>query len=588
LHLGWADYLVEHYKVGPGGDVLTDSVTLQGQIGTVSPAATPNSYTGYVFDAARSNVQGLVTVSPGLVLRLHYNAIPVQVLFDAAGGEPVPAQVASWYDEKLVEPTVPVRAGYAFVGWWSADPVRGWVFNTDRLTAANGVAGVGQGSGRLVLTAKWAAAPTASGARATIGVGGTTTLTGSVSADTQAGASIVSAVVTTSASWVGQADISPDLSGSVQFEANSLPAGVYPFTVRYTDSNGLAVDADFEVTVVDAPEVTGETSARIGVNGLARFELAVTSGTVIESAVVAGAPPGVSVTAGTDGTVVFDAAGLDAGTYQFTVTYTDSLEQTEVVTFTVVVQAPPVAVGVERPVAVGGSVLFPEDVSTTGVIVSRVVTATPEAGSVETGPIVYHAEDAAPGRYTFEVTYTDDLGQTGTATFTAWVLAAPSPATVVVDVAFGQETPLLDPVSVARVDGAGDLVVSEVIQPAHGTVSPDGDGYRYTPEAGYSGQDTWSAVVCDQIGQCATVTYTMQVAPKPITPTTPGTPTTPSGSGGSGGSGSGDLPFTGPSLEPAAYAGLAAAMLTLITVGLAMIRARRRVQVPEPTSRHGR
>ncbi len=56
------------------------------------------------------------------------------------------------------------------------------------------------------------------------------------------------------------------------------------------------------------------------------------------------------------------------------------------------------------------------------------------------------------------------------------------------------------------------LTVTEVTEPEHGTVefTPEGD-ITYTPDAGYTGEDTFTYVVCDAAEQCREATVTVLV-----------------------------------------------------------------------------
>lgn len=60
-----------------------------------------------------------------------------------------------------------------------------------------------------------------------------------------------------------------------------------------------------------------------------------------------------------------------------------------------------------------------------------------------------------------------------------------------------------------------DLEVTEVSDPDHGTAVLDEDGtIVYTPDPDYAGDDTFTYVVCDAEGACATVTVTLTVTPE--------------------------------------------------------------------------
>ncbi|MDR2253938.1 MAG: glycoside hydrolase family 3 C-terminal domain-containing protein [Bifidobacteriaceae bacterium] len=130
-----------------------------------------------------------------------------------------------------------------------------------------------------------------------------------------------------------------------------------------------------------------------------------------------------------DGTVTFEASG--PGTYSIPVTFYDNLGQSVTVTHTVTVLAVPQASGGAGSVASGGSTTF--DAELTGEAVTAVVGAGVPAGASVTattaGVVTFDAGTAAAGDYSFDVTWTDDAGQTVTVGFDVEVLPVDSPPT---------------------------------------------------------------------------------------------------------------------------------------------------------------
>ncbi len=55
--------------------------------------------------------------------------------------------------------------------------------------------------------------------------------------------------------------------------------------------------------------------------------------------------------------------------------------------------------------------------------------------------------------------------------------------------------------------------ITEFTQPSNGTVTQDGDNFVYTPNAGYTGSDSFTYTICDDQGSCSTATVTVQVNP---------------------------------------------------------------------------
>ncbi|MDR1426839.1 MAG: InlB B-repeat-containing protein [Bifidobacteriaceae bacterium] len=423
LHAMWLEeadtaYFVFHYKVDAiGRETLADTDSPVGRIGTPSAQAQPKDYPGYIFNAGRSSTAG--EISAGLELKLYYDVRAVAVVFDAGdGGSGGGTATTGHYDELAPAWDNPTRSGFAFKGWKSST-VGLWDFQSHVLTEANGVVWLnGTDPGRLELTAIWAARPAASGASAIVALGGNVNLIGTVTPDAANGASIFTAQVTTDEPWVPTATISPTVNGTVHFEAGTLPAGTYAFTVRYTDTNGLTGTADFTVKVAGLPTVEGNTVAVIPEGGQGSFTIAVTSDAPIDSVWVTGAPAGSTVVAQPDGTVSFDAGSLPGGQYTFGVTYTDEVGQNSpTVGFTVTVQAAPTGAGRSIELEndrILGYVLPLGDAAGTNLqdLTASSYTA-PSSGSfqLDANRLIYTPQVGLAGTVPFEVTVCDDLGQ---------------------------------------------------------------------------------------------------------------------------------------------------------------------------------
>jgi uncharacterized repeat protein (TIGR02543 family) len=507
LHACWAElenafYQVRHHKVAGGtvSEVEADRESYQGRIGTLTPPAEPNEYAGYVHDAGASTYQGTITSDDGLVLGLYYNANDVAVVFDAAGGSPEPGTVTGHYDGLVAAPTAPAKTDHAFLGWYNAAGTQ-WDFTTFRLTEANGVVLSGT-AGQLELTARWARGPEAVGVDVTVGTAGVADLAGTALADSANGAAIVSAVVTTTETWIAQALIAPQTDGTVHFEARTLPRGSYQFTVEYTDSNDLTARAHFKVTVAGLPSAAGDTTDRIPVGGETSFDLTVTGDVPIVGAEEIDVPSGATVTATPDGQVDFDSGSLPPGEYHFSVVYTDELGQTsEPVEFVVTVQAPPTGTGQDFELADDLTTGYATPLlDTTGTNLQPLTDAsftTPAHGVIELdGPVlVYTPEVGWAGEVPFEVTVCDDLGQCTVLqySFTIPVVRLP----VLAPVAEGDS-------AVIPLGGVAELA---------GTVSPDSAGGATIVSAEVVTDAAWVASAAITPGLEGAVRFEAQALP---------------------------------------------------------------------------
>lgn len=103
-----------HYETLTGG-YLTIPVTKTTHLVNQTVELTPESLTGWAFDAGKSTGSGIAVPEGTLTLNMYYNRVRYALTFDAMGGTGgMSKQVA--YGASISQPT-PVRAGYRFTGW---------------------------------------------------------------------------------------------------------------------------------------------------------------------------------------------------------------------------------------------------------------------------------------------------------------------------------------------------------------------------------------------------------------------------------------------------------------------------------------
>lgn len=302
--------------------------------------------------------------------------------------------------------------------------------------------------------------------------------------------------------------------GKITFHAGTAPAGDYPFTVTYTDDLGQSVIAEYLVTVLDPFQISGLSSATVPENGTQEFttstEQKLSAGTVT-TAPKAGT---VAVDPKT-GTVSFDAAGTTPGeSYSFSVEFTDSHGRSQVLDYTVTVQAKPTANGAEQTIPVGGDAVFIEDVETAGNIVKREIVSGPESGKFDLETMTFSALDATPGTYRFVLRYTDDMGQTVDAEYTVTVQSPPTAHDVHITAPFGTDRIAVDVHGAVTGVNLQKLTENSFTLPSQGTVILAGDGaLEFLPTDGFSGRVTFQVTVIDDLGQSVVVHITIDVEP---------------------------------------------------------------------------
>jgi subtilisin-like proprotein convertase family protein len=137
------------------------------------------------------------------------------------------------------------------------------------------------------------------------------------------------------------------------------------------------------------------------------------------------------------------------------------------------------------------------------------------------GTITYTPDQDFNGIDTFTYTIDDGKGGTDTATVTVTVASVPDAPVAVNDTANTEEDTAVE-VMVLNNDYDGDndtLTVDSVTQPTNGSVANNGTSVTYTPNAGFTGTDTFDYIVSD--GNGGTDTGTVEVTVSPVSSDTP-------------------------------------------------------------------
>ncbi|UYV39427.1 Ig-like domain-containing protein [Rhodobacteraceae bacterium D3-12] len=317
-------------------------------------------------------------------------------------------------------------------------------------------------------------------------------------------------------------------SGNPVYTPEAGFTGTDTFTYTITDDNGATDTATVTVTVdepnsVDAVDDTASTDA----------------GDPVEVAVLANDtdPEGdgftvTDTTEGTNGTVAIDPtsgnpvytpeAGF-TGTDTFTYTITDDNGATDTATVTVTVDEPNSVDAVDDTASTDAGdpvevAVLANDTDPEGDGFTVTDTTDGTNGTVAIDPTsgnpVYTPEAGFTGTDTFTYTITDDNGATDTATVTVTV-GEPNSVDAVDDTA---STDAGDPVEVAVLandtDPEGDgFTVTDTTDGTNGTVAidPTSGNPVYTPEAGFTGTDTFTYTITDDNGATDTATVTVTV-----------------------------------------------------------------------------
>lgn len=276
--------------------------------------------------------------------------------------------------------------------------------------------------------------------------------------------------------------------------ASGLVQGTYTFQLTVTDNSGNTAIATMTVTVNPAPVVPGTPQVSAGPDQVIALpstsvrlfgNASETNGTIVSYAwTQVSGPSTATFTAATQASTVVE--GLAQGVYTFQLTVTDNSGTTANATVTVTVNAAPVVAGPPSADAGTNQILtlptnslwlYGSGSETNGSIVSYSWTQVSGPSTVT----LYSASQASTiaggfvqGTYTFQLTVTDNSGQTASATVTVTVNAA-----------------ALDPAPVAE-PGANQTVTessSPVVLNGSASYAPDGTivGYDWIQVAGAGG-----------------------------------------------------------------------------------------------------
>ena len=317
--------------------------------------------------------------------------------------------------------------------------------------------------------------------------------------------------------------------GTVTYTPNLNFNGSDSFTYSATDGTNTSNNATVTVTVSavnDAP-VANDDSATTDEDTAVVIDLLANDtdveGDTLSFVSVSNGANG-SVVDNGDGTVTYTPNADWFGSDSFVYSVTDGADNSNIATVTVTVNP----VNDDPPVAVGDSATTAED---TPVAIDLVANDTdPDGDSLLVGSIIQPANGTVVDNGDGTVTYTPDADYNGTESFTytatdgtnssnsatVWVTVTPvndTPVAVDDSASTAEDTAVIVSVLANDTDVDGDtLSIESFTQPTNGTVTDNGDGtLTYTPDANYSGSDSFTYVASDGTVTSNSATVTMTV-----------------------------------------------------------------------------
>ncbi|MGJ3253341.1 MAG: Ig-like domain-containing protein [Elainellaceae cyanobacterium] len=148
---------------------------------------------------------------------------------------------------------------------------------------------------------------------------------------------------------------------------------------------------------------------------------------------------------------------------------------------------------------------------------SVTISTPPQNGSVEltsSRVAIYQPRQGFSGRDRFQYTVRDPQGRTATGSVSVTVTASTPPSARNDQATTPYETRVSIDVLSNDQNPSGDrLTVSDATSPANGTATISGNSIIYTPNPGFSGQDSFQYTLSDALGRTDTATVTVTVDP---------------------------------------------------------------------------
>ena len=307
------------------------------------------------------------------------------------------------------------------------------------------------------------------------------------------------------------------VSGNPVYTPTASFKGAATFTYTISDGFGGTATATVTVTVANQPPVANNNTATTTVGSAVAISTALANDTDAngDTLSITGATNGTNGTVTRVGNVLTytPVAGF-SGTDTFTYSISDGDGGTSTATITVTVN-PTSANDTGTTTAnttLNGTGLLANDAGT-GLTVTG--NTAPTRGTVtvaSNGSYTYTPTIGTSGPDSFTYTATDSSGRTTTATVNITVRPLTLNDTGTTGAGIG-----LNGATVLGNDAGTTLTVIANTNPANGTVTILGNGtYTYTPNAGFSGSDSFTYTVRDASNQTSIATVNLVVAPRAI------------------------------------------------------------------------
>lgn len=309
-------------------------------------------------------------------------------------------------------------------------------------------------------------------------------------------------------------------SGSGTLSGTPTAAGSYTLSILVTDANGSTGSANYTLSIVVQPPVAGPVSLSVASNSRNNPVTLNLSGGAATSVAVASLPTHGTATASGLSITYTPASGY-VGVDSFSYTATNASGTSAAATVTLSVSAVAITVtpasGALPAGQVGNSYSTSLQAAGGTAPYRYAATGLPAGVNLDAARGQISGTPTAAGIYNVSVTATDNVGNTGSASYSLTIgVAAPVAAATSAVVAANSSN---NAVALALSGGAATSVAIESA-PSHGVAVASGTSIRYTPNAGYAGSDsfTYSASNASGTSAAATVSITVTASALVLTP----------------------------------------------------------------------
>ncbi|MDR2327040.1 MAG: putative Ig domain-containing protein [Acidovorax sp.] len=296
-----------------------------------------------------------------------------------------------------------------------------------------------------------------------------------------------------------------------QITGTPTVSGDFSFTVQARDSYGATGSQAYTLTVTVPAPVANAVTATVAANSTANtIALNITRATATSVAVVVQATQGMATASGS--TISYSPVAGYSGVDSFQYTASNAGGVSSAATASITVTRPVLAITPSSLSAATAGASYSQGLSAS--LGTAPYTYVVSSGALPSGLSLSASGNisgipTASGVFSFTVQATDSHGATGVQSYTlALAMQAPTVNVVQATVAANSQA------NAIALNTSGSVSsVAVVTQAAHGTATASGISISYTPDAGYSGADSFSYSATNSTGTSSTAMVSMTVTP---------------------------------------------------------------------------